>query len=258
MDDISPQVIVSGAAGGIGSAVASAFAARGLRVLGVDRFSLEEARERGILVTTDYPVSQDYYEHLVADLADEDAMARLCQRLDGSRIQHAVSVAGGAVDAEVGQWDITKVSAAALAQSLTSNLLGQMLFAQAVLPALRENAPSSLSFTSSINGLVGAGLHAYSAAKAGLVSLTRTLAVGEAEHGVRVNTVAPGTVVTPRTQMEWADYPEHFARMAESTALRRCATPGEVAATFVALALDMTAITGQTLVVDAGQTARWR
>lgn len=258
MNSPFPAVAISGAAGAIGSAVAAAFAARGFYVLGVDQYSLEEACDRGIREERNCPIGAGRYEHIVADLSDENAMRLVEDRFEQAALQHAVSVAGGADSGEIGQWDITGVSTDSLSSSIANNLLGQMVFAKAVLPSLRKHPPASLAFTSSINGVVGAGLHAYSAAKAGLISLTRTLAVAEAEYGVRVNAVAPGTVITPRTQKEWSGHPEHFDKMNESTALGRCATPEEIAATFVSLSLDMTAITGQTLVVDAGQCARWR
>jgi 3-oxoacyl-[acyl-carrier protein] reductase len=109
----------------------------------------------------------------------------------------------------------------------------------------------------SVSGLRSAPLHGpYGAAKAGLMSLVRTLAVELASDGVRVNAVAPGSVLTPRVAALMSE-----ARRAESAAsipLGRLASPEDIARAVAFLASDLASyITGQTLVVDGGATAQF-
>jgi 3-oxoacyl-[acyl-carrier protein] reductase len=110
---------------------------------------------------------------------------------------------------------------------------------------------------SSVSGFRSAPRHGpYGAAKAGLMALVRTLAVELAGNGVRVNSVAPGAVLTPRV-VEIMDE----ARRAESAAsipLGRMASPDDIARAVVFLASDLASyVTGQTLVVDGGATAQF-
>jgi 3-oxoacyl-[acyl-carrier protein] reductase len=114
----------------------------------------------------------------------------------------------------------------------------------------------SVTFTSSWNALTGAGMPAYSAAKAGLIGLMHALTGPLGADGIRVNVVAPGTVVTPRTQRIWASDVGHFERLADTTALGRLGAPVDIARTFVALATELTHVTGQVIVVDGGQMVK--
>jgi NAD(P)-dependent dehydrogenase (short-subunit alcohol dehydrogenase family) len=254
------SVVVLGSAGGIGAATVMAFLDREACVVGVDRLPLTAAAAAHLQDGAHPAAASPHYHHLVADVTDPAALAGAFAQAAALRpIGHVVAVAGGAHPDEVETTDLVEVPAAALAESVLLNLTSGMFIAQAALPHLRRTGQgASLTFTGSINGVAGIGLHAYSAAKAGLLSLARTLAAVEGPRGVRVNVVLPGTVVTPRTRQEHAGQAGHFAAMRESTALGRTAEPAEVAAAFVALALDLTAMTGQSLIVDAGQIARWR
>jgi 3-oxoacyl-[acyl-carrier protein] reductase len=109
----------------------------------------------------------------------------------------------------------------------------------------------------SVSGLRSAPLHGpYGAAKAGLMSLVRTLAVELASHGVRVNAVAPGSVLTPRVAALMNE--ERRAESAASIPLGRLARPDDIAQAVAFLASDLASyITGQTLVVDGGATVQF-
>jgi NAD(P)-dependent dehydrogenase (short-subunit alcohol dehydrogenase family) len=109
----------------------------------------------------------------------------------------------------------------------------------------------------SVSGLRSAPLHGpYGAAKAGLMSLVRTLAVELAGDQVRVNAVAPGAVLTPRVAALMSD--ERRAESAASIPLGRLATPDDIAHVVTFLASDLASyITGQTIVVDGGATAQF-
>jgi NAD(P)-dependent dehydrogenase (short-subunit alcohol dehydrogenase family) len=115
----------------------------------------------------------------------------------------------------------------------------------------------SLVAISSVSGLRSAPLHgAYGAAKAGLMSLVRTLAMELGGSGVRVNAVAPGAVLTPRVEAMMSE--DRRAASAAGIPLGRMAVPDDIARAVVFLASDLASyITGQTLVVDGGATAQF-
>ena len=130
-----------------------------------------------------------------------------------------------------------------------SQLMGRQLVAQ--------QRPGSIISLASAHGLIGyAGRSAYGIAKAGIVQMTRMLAVEWAEHGIRVNAVAPGTVDTPSRADYFAAHPDAKKTMTDRIPFRRFGTPGEVAAAVRYLASPQAAyMTGQTLVLDGGLTA---
>jgi NAD(P)-dependent dehydrogenase (short-subunit alcohol dehydrogenase family) len=115
----------------------------------------------------------------------------------------------------------------------------------------------TLVFVASVSGLTSAPRHAaYGAAKAGLMSLTRTAAVELGPAGVRVNAVAPGVVWTPRVSVFLGD--EGRARNEANAPLRRIASTSDIAAAILFLCSDLAAfVTGQTLVVDGGVSAKF-
>jgi 3-oxoacyl-[acyl-carrier protein] reductase len=123
-----------------------------------------------------------------------------------------------------------------------------------------QGTGGSIVSVSSVSGMASAPFHApYGAAKAGLMSLTRSLAIELAPAGVRVNNVAPGAVATPRVA-------ERLGRVHESTAtqqrsrapLGRMGEPDEIAKVVVFLSSDLASyVSGQTIVVDGGATAQF-
>lgn len=104
----------------------------------------------------------------------------------------------------------------------------------------------------SVSGITAAPWHcAYGAAKAGLASLTRTLAVEWGEHGIRVNSVAPGSIYTPRIQEIIGEHPELQEQQRQRIPFGRWGDPDDIAGAVVFLASDLCPyITGQTIVVD--------
>lgn len=122
---------------------------------------------------------------------------------------------------------------------------------------LADQGRGAIVAISSVSGLRSAPLHgAYGAAKAGLMSLVRTLAMELGGSGVRVNAVAPGAVLTPRVEAMMSE--DRRAASAANIPLGRFATPDDIARAVVFLASDLASyITGQTLVVDGGATAQF-
>lgn len=242
-------VLVTGAAGAIGSATVAWFLERGCTVVGLDR--VEAA------------VDDDGYRHRLVDLADADAVkGAVDDALAGlPPLRHVLAIAGGALPGEpqsAGEpWSVTPDTFRA---SLDANLVTQHVTVWASAPHLlaADGADRSVVLTSSFNGFTAQGMPAYSAAKAGLVGLMNGLVGPFGQRGVRVNVVAPGTVVTPRTVALWSGVPGHFERLEATSPLGRLAEPADVADSIGALALVMRHVTGQLVVVDGGQSSGYR
>lgn len=239
-------VVVTGAAGAIGSAATAAFLGAGYRVVGLD---LDPAVAR----------EQPGYLGLEVDLEDETAVEGAVTAARGhGPLRHLVQIAGGALPEEPPtQHDPVLLAPEVFRRSLERNLTSQFLVLRAVLPWFRESVTGdrSVTFTSSWNALSAQGMPAYSAAKAGLIGMMHALVRPLGSEGIRCNVVAPGTIRTPRTERIWADVPDHFDRLATTAAIGRLGVPEDVARTCLALSGQLTHVTGQVLVVDGGQDA---
>lgn len=240
-------VVVSGAAGAIGSATVRRFVAAGFLVIGLDR-------------VPGSPVEGDGYRGRVVDLRDEAAVAAALETdQTAGTLAHVVGIAGGALPVEPPtQHDPMLLDAAKFAESLEANLTTQFGLLRATLPWLRRSVgrDRSVTFTSSFNALSGWGMPAYSAAKAGLIGMMQALTGPLGAEGIRVNVVAPGTIRTPRTERIWAAKPGHFEHLAETTALGRLGEPDDVADAFFAVATQLRHMSGQVLVIDGGQLTK--
>jgi meso-butanediol dehydrogenase/(S,S)-butanediol dehydrogenase/diacetyl reductase len=245
------DVLISGAAGGIGSETARAFGERSWRVLSLDRISLPTE-----LASTLSPVPLSFS----ADLTDDHSLLEATGQIkeEANDLCHLVGIAGGALDRESkeeAQGQLPDISL--FRSSIELNLTSQWHLLEQVLPLLEKSAASgqdcSVTFVSSINALASYGLIGYSAAKAGLIGLMHSLCGPLGAKGIRVNVVAPGSVPTARTISEWEHDPGHFERLDKTAALLRCGTPEQIASTLRAVALDLTHITGQVIVADGGQ-----
>lgn len=241
------MVLVTGAAGAIGSATVAAFLRAGFRVVGLDR-------ERS---STVFEVGR--YIALQVDLRDEAALQRVVTEASAQgNLAHVIGIAGGALDAEPRIDDVAQLDAELFRQSLEANLTTQFLVLKTVLPWLRRGSTSdrSVALTSSFNALAGWGMPAYSAAKAGLIGMVQALTGPLGAEGIRINAVAPGTIRTPRTERIWSTMPGHFEALERTSALGRLGSPDDVARTFLALATSLTHVTGQVIVVDGGQMTK--
>lgn len=242
----SECVLVTGDAGAIGSATVDVFLDSGFTVVGLDRV------ERG--------GSADRHVRLQADVTDQGAVvAALGYLEDAPPLTHVIAVAGGALPSEpTTQDDPTEIRLDDYLSSIELNLVSQFITVQAALPWLRRAGAvnKSIALTSSFNAISAQGMPGYSSAKAGLIGLMNSLVRPMGLEGVRINTVAPGTIRTPRTERIWAHVPGHFERLGNLSALGHVGEPADVARVFRSLALDMTHVTGQVVVVDGGQSGR--
>jgi NAD(P)-dependent dehydrogenase (short-subunit alcohol dehydrogenase family) len=234
------DVLVTGAAGGLGSGLVAALVARGDRVVAIDRVHPE--RDDIVAYTLDLA-----YERAVAG-ALADAAGH------GLGISHVVAIAGGALPEEKTGADVAELPLEVFRASLELNLVTAWITLRAALPHLRRaDGDRSITLTTSTDALASYGLPAYAAAKAGLIGLVNSLAGSLGGDGIRINAVAPGDVPTERNVREWGHVPGWYERLRESAPLGRLGTPEDIAAAYLAL-IDMRHVTGQVIVVDGGQT----
>jgi meso-butanediol dehydrogenase / (S,S)-butanediol dehydrogenase / diacetyl reductase len=241
-------VIVTGAGSGLGRVLAHRFAEEGAVVVVADI-----ARGRAVAV-----------ENEIFD-AGGDSLAQTTDVADASEVQAMV----GATHEAYGPVDVLVNNAAKATDAdflglgemkwdadVAITLKGSFLCSQAVLPGMLEQGSGVILNISSVNALAYYGNEAYSAAKAGILSLTRSLAVRYGPSGIRVNAIAPGTLRTPAWEERRRANPEVFERLNRWYPLGRVGEPEDVAGAALFLASDDAAwITGTVLPVDGGLTA---
>ncbi|GAA1914445.1 SDR family NAD(P)-dependent oxidoreductase [Streptomyces sodiiphilus] len=241
------SALVTGAGRGIGAAVAGRLAAEGARVMVTD---IERGRAQA--VAADIREKGGVADSAVCDVADrvavEAAVGTAVERFGGLDVlvNNAFSCTADTPAFEQQPdhaWD----------RDLDITLSGAFRCVRSALPHLVEaGGRGAVVNIGSVNAEADFGNHAYSAAKAGLASLTRTLAGQNAARGVRVNMVEPGTVHTPA----WAGREDRLERAAEHYPLGRVGRPEDIAAAVAFLAsADAAWITGVTLPVDGGLLA---
>ncbi len=242
------RILVTGAASGIGRSVCEHLVADGAEVVGVDRNADALEETIAALGTSATGVTAD-----VADCADvERAVTEGGSRLGG--LDGAVNVAG------IGGFsgDVTVMSPSFWDETLAVNLSGVFHVCRAVIPLLRTAGGGAIVNVSSQYGLVGCiGSAAYCASKAGVIGLTKALALDHAADGIRVNCVCPGPIDTPLLARSHAQA-DAGLREVERTrgrlALGRPGSPSEVAEAILYL-LGATFTTGTILNIDGGWTA---
>lgn len=248
MNDVTPPTVgtalVVGAGSGIGRAVAELFAAGGVRTIAAD---LDPASVLDLAAGND----------LIAtvgdggwDATDPDACNRL---LDES------VTALGTVDRVVSTVGWTAITPFLeetpdyWRRIIDVNLMSSIYLAHAAGRVMKQSG-GSIVLTSSEAGVVGtSGETVYSAAKAGVVTLAKSLAREWARYGIRVNVVAPGVTKTPLLESQGGD--ELLTSIVRGIPMRRAGEPSEIAAAIEFMSSDASAyVTGQTLCVGGGLT----
>jgi 2-hydroxycyclohexanecarboxyl-CoA dehydrogenase len=245
--------IITGGAGGIGSAVGQLFCEEGAKVVLVDRDrSMTEAVANDICKKV--PGAQVLA--IVADLAKES---------EALRIVAETTAKFGGIDILVNNagireyWRLADAPAESWQNILGINLLGYAYMAKAAIPALRKSGTGCIVNISSTYGVTGrSGMGQYDATKAGILALTRTLAFEEAEHGIRVNAICPGSTLTTfhvkRAQAAGRTADDLRQEKLQDCLMQRWADPREIAYPILWLASEEASyITATTLMADGGR-----
>ncbi|MCX5580894.1 SDR family oxidoreductase [Kaistia terrae] len=237
------RVAITGAAGGIGQTLCRLFGGEGATILALDK------------------------SDKVLALADELAADGIPARAAVVDISSAEAVAGAF--AELGEVDILVNNAgysshptmastdpAGWQSDMHGNLGGAYACTHAVLPGMVARRSGAIVNVGSVNALYALGDPAYSAAKAGMIAMTKAIAMEYGRYGIRANIVLPGTVRTPLWEQRAAKDPKVLETLQRWYPLGRIVEPAEVARVVAFLASDAaSAVTGAAIPVDCGLTA---
>ncbi|MBV8813865.1 MAG: SDR family oxidoreductase [Verrucomicrobia bacterium] len=225
--------LITGGTGGIGSAFAQAFLNHGANVIAADLAAPKAGTDPRIR-----------YEQL--DVCDDAAIAALASRIE--RLDVLIHCAG-----RLARWDEYKVEV--FKEILDIHLVANLRLANAFRPHLKATKGCLINIASMYSYFGAPHIPAYSAAKTGIVSLTRTLAIAFAQDSIRVNAIAPGWIKTEISRAG-RENPEFNSKVVARLPGGQWAEPEEVAGTAIFLASPASnLINGVTIPVDGGYTA---
>ncbi|MEK8045305.1 SDR family NAD(P)-dependent oxidoreductase [Ideonella margarita] len=242
--------VITGAAQGIGEACAKRLAREGchLALWDVDATKLTQLAAAlnadgatAVAVPCDVSLAANVNAAMTATVAQLGAVHGL---LNNAGIFRAADF----LDITEADWDAV----------MNVNLKGSFLVGQAVARHMvAQHTPGAIVNMSSVNGTLAiASIASYNASKGGINQLTRAMALGLADHGIRVNAVAPGTIATELAEKAVLTSPEARQRILGRTPMKRLGTPAEVADVVAFLLSDAAAyMTGEIVHVDGGRMA---
>jgi NAD(P)-dependent dehydrogenase (short-subunit alcohol dehydrogenase family) len=240
--------LIAGGGRGIGEATTRILASAGAAVAVLD---IERSRAEGVAQRIEGEGGKAI--PIVADLRNEadcrEAVDRAANELD--RVDVLVNVAGGMQ--QYAQWrPLHDWTTEDWDRIVHLNLRYIFWMCRAVIPVMAAGGGGSIVNVTSISGVFGSPNHsAYGAAKAGLIHLTKTLAVEGGQRGIRANAVSPGSIVTPATLEGMT--PERQQMLARTTPLQRPGKPEDIARAVLFFASPIAAyVTGQMILVDGG------
>ena len=242
--------IVTGAGSGIGRASAVLFAQEGASVVASDVD--EESGEETVASIRGEGGEAFFVKADVSDAGQVQAMVRSCMDGYGAPevLFNCAAVSLVQEDRPVGDLDEATWNA-----TIAINLTGTFLCCKHAVPIMVERRKGSIINVVSRACYVASDLHAYSASKAGVLSLTKNIAVSYAAHNVRANAISPGGIDTPMS-FQVRNTPETAAAYLRGLPLNRLAEPVEVSRLAVYLASDESPhVTGALIPIDAGACA---
>lgn len=244
---MKPTVLITGAAGGIGSATARVFQAAGWYVIGVDRSA------------QDLPGVDHFIQADISSAEESAAIFAEVARNEGQLTalvnNAAVQICKPLVETTPDEWDLV----------MGSNLRSIYLAVRHAFPLMKEQGGAIVNVGSVHAVATSANIAAYAASKGAVLALTRALAIELTPYRIRVNTVLPGAVDTPmlhsglrRGHVEGDNIYELVRALGARHVIGRVGQPEEIgqAILFLADELRSSFITGQSIIVDGGATAR--
>lgn len=244
-------VVITGVASGIGRATANLFVKEGARIVGAD---IDEDGGRSIATKIQaFGGSMIFIKTDVSYENDIKALFETARELGGVDVlfnNAGVEITKGLLETSEEDWD----------QCMNVNLKSVFLSCKYGIQQMRGKGSGVIINNSSVAGLVGSFSPAYSAAKGGIIALTKALATDFGQYNIRVNCICPGAIETPMLERMLESKGNSSDVRAERTKqypLARFGYPDEVAQTALFLAsTDSTFVTGATIVVDGGFTAK--
>lgn len=243
-------MLITGAGRGLGAGLANAFAEAGARLVLGD-MNAEQAQATAAQIRANGGEAQG----MGCDIRDPAQVQAFCE---------AALAAYGTVDVFINNAGINipkpaeELALEEWNQIIGTNLTGTFICCQAAGAIMLRQGAGSIINICSIHGHVGSYIHkavAYNASKAGIINLTRSLALEWGERGVRVNGISPGPLATELMTARLAN-PEYVRKLMERMAIKRIGGPDDIAGTALFLASPAAAwVTGQILAVDGGWLA---
>jgi len=243
------RALVTGGNSGIGEAIVRALAEAGARVA-LNYVVHPEAAQK---IVQGIEAAQGEALAIQADVSDPESVAGMFEQMDKAWGGIDILVNNAGIDGPHGMgWEIDPGQ---WRKVIDVNLVGGFLCAQQALKRMVAQKSGVLVAISSVHEIIAwSGYSAYTASKAGIGMMVKTLAQEAAPFGVRVLSVAPGAIKTPINQAVWSD-PEGIKDLLEKIPLNRMGEPEEIARMVVVLASDTASyVTGRTFYVDGGMT----
>ena len=237
--------VVTGGAAGIGRDIVRRLAADGARVISLD-WNEEANRETAALVEANGGTCETH----TADVSSAHDVNQVFSGIGPVAIlvNNAAVVKGDGFLADLSEetWD----------RVLAACLKSVFLCTQAALPSMLAQRAGAIVNISSVNALTGIHLAAYSAAKGGIISLTKVLTAQYGGQGIRINTICPGTILSESSRSHYQSHPEAASELEELYPARSFGLPSDIASAVQFLVSEQAGfINGAVMAVDGGLTA---